>query len=219
MTMAAAQSLINTGTRHDIVIMHSPGVQQINHTRINAVQLRSAAKTKGRFQWSCTFDKLWAARLTTYEKIIFLDSDVMILKNMDHLFTSTTGALTAPVAYWLRQPFVTSGGPLVMKTSDRAFSDVLESRSPKQYDGEMDYINTLNINHIGPEYTVLIGNWCTTDRVFDMFSLKRTYLVHFVASWKPPVRAAALKSLTHTGRAMYTLWRRSLRQFVVDLQD
>jgi glycogenin len=37
-------------------------------------------------RWINTFDKLQVFGLTTYSKIVFLDSDMLVVKNIDHLF-------------------------------------------------------------------------------------------------------------------------------------
>lgn len=46
--------------------------------------------------WSFTFDKLHVWGLTQFEKIVFLDSDMIILRNLDHLFDKP--AFSAAVA-------------------------------------------------------------------------------------------------------------------------
>ena len=38
------------------------------------------------FHWSNTFDKLFIFELIQFKKIVFLDSDMMIVNNIDHLF-------------------------------------------------------------------------------------------------------------------------------------
>lgn len=46
--------------------------------------------------WSFTFDKLHVWGLTQFEKIVFLDSDMVVLRNLDHLFDKP--AFSASVA-------------------------------------------------------------------------------------------------------------------------
>lgn len=213
MTMAAVQSLINTDTTHDIVVLQYSGVHMLPHPKVTLVELKTSARTKGKYQWQCTFDKLQAARLTRYEKVIFLDSDVLVLQNLDELFVSTQGDICAPVAYWLSQPFYMSGGPLVLRTGESAFYDAIDQILPNNYAGEMDYINTLVVEPLPAEYTVLIGNWYASDAVFGRFALGDSKLVHFIANWKPPLSHGLLSKLTTPGRTLYVMWERALYKY------
>lgn len=50
--------------------------------------------------WNNTFDKLFAWGLTQFEKIVFLDCDLLIVQNIDHLFQNETfSAVLADSSY------------------------------------------------------------------------------------------------------------------------
>ena len=55
----------------------------IEHKLINKIDYKSVADD---FVWKNTFDKLNIFSLTEYKKIVYLDSDMLILENLDHLF-------------------------------------------------------------------------------------------------------------------------------------
>lgn len=49
--------------------------------------------------WSESFTKLYAFDLTEYDRVIFLDSDSLVLQNMDELFSLPESILALPVNY------------------------------------------------------------------------------------------------------------------------
>ncbi|VEU20851.1 DEKNAAC101689 [Brettanomyces naardenensis] len=49
--------------------------------------------------WSKSFTKLYAFGLTQYERLVFIDSDSLVLRNMDELFTLPDSILATPVNY------------------------------------------------------------------------------------------------------------------------
>lgn len=54
--------------------------------RANQVSLGELAEYNKRTYWNNTFFKLQIFALTQYEKVVYLDSDMIVLDNLDHLF-------------------------------------------------------------------------------------------------------------------------------------
>lgn len=61
---------------------------------ISCIQLKECVTADDRVNkdaaysnWNYTFDKLYMWGLTQFDKIVFLDSDMIVTKNIDHLFT------------------------------------------------------------------------------------------------------------------------------------
>ena len=54
--------------------------------KINKIELDSNTNYQNMKHWKNTFDKLKIFELTDYDKIIYLDSDLQILQNIDELF-------------------------------------------------------------------------------------------------------------------------------------
>ncbi|KAH8695268.1 alphaN-acetylglucosamine transferase [Talaromyces proteolyticus] len=50
--------------------------------------------------WDSSITKLWAFRETTYRRILQIDSDVLILQNLDELFFLPSAPVAMPRAYW-----------------------------------------------------------------------------------------------------------------------
>jgi hypothetical protein len=97
-------SLAKTGTRHDRVLLHTPDVPK-KHVRVlsqlfNVVKQIDYVKTDpalikdfDRSHFKGTFTKFHVFALTEYDKVLFLDADVCVLRSLDGLF-----ALDAPAA-------------------------------------------------------------------------------------------------------------------------
>lgn len=50
--------------------------------------------------WDNSINKLWAFRETSYNRILQIDSDVMVLQNLDELFFLPSAQVAMPRAYW-----------------------------------------------------------------------------------------------------------------------
>ncbi|OKL62651.1 Glucose N-acetyltransferase 1 [Talaromyces atroroseus] len=50
--------------------------------------------------WDSSITKLWAFRETTYNRILQIDSDVLVLQNLDELFFLPSAPVAMPRAYW-----------------------------------------------------------------------------------------------------------------------
>ena len=170
------------------------------------------AKTRGMWQWDCTFEKLFAARLTRYERVAIIDADVYIYRNLDHLFEIDPGnSVVAPIAYWLPQPFFMSGGPLLIKTNKTAFVEVIEKKHGKKFGGEMDYLNekfAKTAFFLNSSYTVLLSDWFQKNRnkTLELLSYReyvKPFLVHFIADLKPPLPPQKIEKMTPEGKNIY----------------
>lgn len=58
----------------------------LEYFNIEYKEMPSIKYKSGDSYWKYTFDKINIFALTEYEKIVYLDSDLLILKNIDHLF-------------------------------------------------------------------------------------------------------------------------------------
>ena len=104
-------------------------------------------------------------------------------------------------AYWISQPFVQSGGPMVIDPRkifyERDFSKPMDA-SVGKVDGEMDWVNSQfrdRIDVLDGFYALLIGEWCEGDGIYQYWQkqfgkgpdwlLENAAMVHFIADWKP----------------------------------
>ncbi|MBO5026620.1 MAG: hypothetical protein J6C86_10845 [Bacteroidaceae bacterium] len=97
--LALNQSLIENSCQYPLYCMLSKDADKsledsldkygIKYIRFMSDTLNSEATNEGRLfytHWSFTFDKLHVWGLTQFEKIVFLDSDMIVLDNLDNLF-------------------------------------------------------------------------------------------------------------------------------------
>lgn len=100
--------------RYDIVVVYPMGYEaEINTHSIESfnelgvrLQPVSLAMVKGpKNTYFNSFLKLRVGQLNEYDQIIYLDSDIMPLGNVDHLFDIELGpsGIAAPEAYWLKK--------------------------------------------------------------------------------------------------------------------
>lgn len=73
---------------HAIVNLKRNGINIIeyNHSITLPQQLIDNNAKQGDYRFSCTFDKLLVFEQTQFDKIVYLDADIYILHNLDHLF-------------------------------------------------------------------------------------------------------------------------------------
>nr|DAD41309.1 TPA_asm: hypothetical protein HUJ06_015633 [Nelumbo nucifera] len=88
-----AQSLIRTGTKRDLVILLDKSISQPKRDALEAAgwkirsinRIRNPRAEKNSYnEYNYSKFRLW--RLTDYDKIIFIDSDIVVLRNLDVLF-------------------------------------------------------------------------------------------------------------------------------------
>ncbi len=63
------------------------------------------------FYPQASYHKFYSFLLTGYDRVVFLDSDGIPLRDLEHLFRLRLGAaeVAAPQAYWFKQEGVTAG--------------------------------------------------------------------------------------------------------------
>eukprot|EP00931_Biecheleriopsis_adriatica_P065933 TRINITY_DN40380_c0_g1_i1.p1 TRINITY_DN40380_c0_g1~~TRINITY_DN40380_c0_g1_i1.p1 ORF type:complete len:319 (+),score=68.32 TRINITY_DN40380_c0_g1_i1:63-1019(+) len=205
--LVAAQQVMNKTklTNVEPVLLHEgtlPKEERFKKLKIRLIQVEPAA-TSGTSQWSSSFLKLRISELFEYRRVVYFDVDTFPLGNMDHLFSISEFPIeiAAPRAYWLGQPFVQSGGPMVIDPETyfykRDFSSVLDHNSGS-FNGEMDWVNKhfqSSLTVMDAFYALLIAEWCPSDKVYQHFQkhfeqssewvYDHAVLVHFIADWKP----------------------------------
>lgn len=75
--------------------------------------------------WNNTLDKLYVFSLTDYDKVIFLDSDMMVVRNIDHLFDMPH--MSAVVADVFNEPDLRqlNSGMIVIEPNKRDFEGMV----------------------------------------------------------------------------------------------
>jgi len=115
------------------------------------------------------FTKLIFFNMTQYERVIFLDVDVLVLKPVDALFLLPDVPIASPIAYWLDPPKFTSAF-LVIKPNSTLFDVFVEKIDDilKINLFDMDLVNFFyrhsadaNERYIFPELILLPGYFLT----------------------------------------------------------
>lgn len=91
--IAAAQSIRMTGSKRDLVILVDDSISEYHREGLQAAgwKLRTIerirnpkAEPEAYNEWNYSKFRLW--QLTDYDKIIFIDADLLVLRNIDFLF-------------------------------------------------------------------------------------------------------------------------------------
>ncbi|CAA7270981.1 unnamed protein product [Cyclocybe aegerita] len=69
--------------------------------RVNLHPVKLWRTEEGEKTWSNSLTKLHIFGLTDYTRLIYLDSDALVLRNLDHLFLAPQARIALPRAYWL----------------------------------------------------------------------------------------------------------------------
>ena len=91
--IAAAQSIRMSGSTRDLVILVDETISEYHRSGLEAAgwkirtiqRIRNPKAEKDAYnEWNYSKFRLW--QLTEYDKIIFIDADLLILRNIDFLF-------------------------------------------------------------------------------------------------------------------------------------
>ena len=69
--------------------------------------------------WAQSLTKLQLFGLTQYKRLIYMDADGLVLRNMDHLFSLPDAPVAMPRAYWLDQPRMCNALAVVQPSAQR----------------------------------------------------------------------------------------------------
>ncbi len=165
--------------------------------------------------WLETFFKLRALSLVQFEKIILIDSDMLVLKNIDHLFECDP--LSAVVAGEICYPEYKdlNSGLVVIQPSETMAQEYIECiptvyalrKQQGLFCGDQDVFHYLNKDWVDMKHLKLQEGYNEFFYCCDEFvkktpnGLKDLYIVHFIGPVKPwncsPIKmiASCLKRL------------------------
>lgn len=89
-----------------------------------------------RYDWTFTKFRIWT--LTEYKQVLYLDSDILAVKNFDELFSKDI-EFGAALDIWFDTPSTTlNAGVLLVKPSIETFNDMLKHAKEDLLDGQYD---------------------------------------------------------------------------------
>ncbi len=155
--------------------------------------------------WNYTFDKLYIWGLTQFEKIVFIDSDMVVFKNLDHLFerkdfTASLAGVLFPTNHNIR---IMNSGLMVLTPSKdiekslvELAGEVISNMHTKGLPvGDQDVINAYVPNWFENKELILddgynlYAHYLQYYMRHEQYSFKSDdkpiYVVHYVGSEKP----------------------------------
>lgn len=177
-------------------ILKKLGLDYILITQITVpdeiIRNNSSVKQK---QWSNTFSKLLIFGMTQFDKIVFVDADMYICKNIDDLFErENLSAVAAGRYYPGNSNWVTLNSGLMViipkQGEDTRLINLLRFMRSKNGIGDQDVIHTAypewpkkNSKHLGQEYNIFA--------LYEAFYVKEFIkhseikVIHFTGEMKP----------------------------------
>ncbi|KAH9125038.1 hypothetical protein LEN26_006231 [Aphanomyces euteiches] len=161
------------------------------HIQVELVDLWSQQYTAGSDYWSDSLTKLYIFQERGYDRVIYLDSDAWVHRNLDHLFSLGDAILWAPRAYYLGEKLFFGSTLLVISPSNAAFQkikDALASHAKQNY-FDMDVLNDLWRLDCGylPSHYVVLTPTIVEEPTFGFANrserINKTYVHHFTMGY------------------------------------
>lgn len=142
-TLCMAESLRNVKAQHPLLVLCSSSISSSSLKMLEKAGLDymvldgciqvSGINKDGFERWNYTFDKLQVFNLIQFDKVVFLDSDMFIAKNIDHLFDSPN--MSAVVADVYDQPDCTelNSGLMVIEPTTIVYKGLLDVLSSDRF--------------------------------------------------------------------------------------
>ncbi|GLU04274.1 hypothetical protein SLE2022_214330 [Rubroshorea leprosula] len=127
--IALAQSLLNTGTKRDLVLLIDKSISAPKREALAAAgwkirfikRIRNPRAEKGSYnEYNYSKFRLW--QLTDYNKVIFIDADILVLRNLDLLFHFPQMTATG------NDVWIFNSGIMVIEPSNCTFKMLMENR-------------------------------------------------------------------------------------------
>nr|XP_022901159.1 uncharacterized protein LOC111414167 isoform X2 [Onthophagus taurus] len=200
--LVLAHSLKQVGTKHQMVVLITPGVTNAMREKlttvfniveeVNPLDSKDEANLKllKRPELGITFTKLHCWRLIQFQKCVFLDADTLVLSNSDELFERDEFS-AAPDVGW---PDCFNSGVFVYKPSNETYSKLVDFALLKgSFDGGDQGLLNLYFSDWAhkdiAKHLPFIYNMCST-AVYSYLPAFKQYgknakIVHFIGPAKP----------------------------------
>lgn len=189
--------------------------------------------------WKDTFTKFNIFKLTQFDKIVFLDADVMILKNIDHLFDCAPGTAAVDGEYfniWPEDQLHFNAGCMVIEPSEITYDnlinyiDVLKTTNEdfseifnKELIGDQNILNLFYSDwkdssdlHLNKYYNIF-GPYIMEEQLEDI--KENAYFIHFIG--RKPWAFWVYNPAEHYSEYFYTEAKNLIQNYVqssLDLQ-
>lgn len=210
--LVLAESLKKTGTKYPLSILITDNISKqveeklmnfnFNVIRKNKINIPNSIKLKneqGKFShWTNTFDKLLLFELTEFDKLVYLDSDMYVRKNIDELFERKNMSATIDRRYgpgiskdWMK---LTSGLMVIEPKKDivHKFIELIANIEDKRAQiGDQDILQEYDLHwgekeelHLDVKYNMFFPH---TDYYthYCNYELNDICVIHFIYTEKP----------------------------------
>lgn len=160
------QSLKETGTKKDIIALCTETVSDATKEVLkkDGWTIQSVANIHSPYEglskrgdyFSGIFSKLHIWNMTEYDRVTYLDSDVLVVSNIDHMFDCGTFCAA------FRHSDLFNAGIIVVEPNNTVFKDMLEKIGslPSYDDGDQGFLNVYFKNLVYAPFF----NWSNTSR-------------------------------------------------------
>ena len=195
------RSLQKAGCSYNLVTLVSPQVSKLNLDILRKEEIDTvccpeiditANYDNEEFNyWKKTFFKFRIFEMTEYDKIVYLDSDMLIRKNIDHLFELDGFSAVSDVEFCYNNPnaFGINSGMMVFKPEEQIIDKLTEIcvEYEKKYEkpfGDQEIINEY-LKENGADINYLSVKYNANYRQLHNYSMKDYSVIHFVLQPKP----------------------------------
>ena len=125
-----AQSLLKTNTKRDLILLHDDSISITKLQALAAVgwklrrilRIRNPLAEKDSYnEYNYSKFRLW--QLTDYDKVVFIDADIIVLLNLDLLFHFPQMSATG------NDVWIFNSGVMVIEPSNCTFSTIMSQRN------------------------------------------------------------------------------------------
>ena len=187
---------MNPDKQIDFVLIHtitlSNEQQQILDTYgVKCISFKNTVHVRNSY-FKYANNKLYVFKLTQYDRVLFMDSDSMPLRNMDHMFMFPDAPIVAPCSYWEpeQQPKLTAWIILIQPNND-SFDRLIKRASEKPGQTEMDTLNDVFRDEmllLPSYYGLLNSEWERGDKTYHLHGdsiFEQAPIVHYTIKGKP----------------------------------
>lgn len=161
-------------------ILEAEGISCIRLCR-SAVEGNINPTDKSFSHWNYTFDKLFAWGLIQFEKVVFLDSDMLIIRNIDHLFEKEPfSAVAADCSFPKNEKWIggLNSGLIIIKPNKEVEKKLLSLIKPTIKKARLNHLN------VGDQDVVksFLPNWSEShslhlDEGYNLFADHLSYYI------------------------------------------
>lgn len=193
--IALAQSLLRTGTKRDLILLIDASISEVKRAALAAAgwQIRLIRRIRNPRAEKHTYNeynyskfRLW--QLTDYDKVIFIDSDIVVLRNLDLLFHFPQISATG------NDNSIFNSGIMVIEPSSCTFKILMNSRKDivSYNGGDQGFLNEIFVwwHRLPRRVNFLKNFWSNTtaersvkEQLFGSDPPK-LYAIHYLG-WKP----------------------------------